>query len=69
MSKRWSVNFIRPRLERAWGGFDLVGLSADWYMANNMTGHYVSVQVTLLGFALTLTRWLEPDVYGDGGVA
>lgn len=72
MSKRWSVNFIRPYFSR-FGDFTLIAVRFDWTgrclrLSGTDYGH-VAMSVTVLGFGVCVIHWRESDVYGDGGVA
>ena len=69
---RWSAHTHRPYLDR-WGGIKFAQLSVDWGLPEQHTDGWASGHMTmtvcLLGFGLSVTRWTDPDVYGDGGVA
>lgn len=70
MTKRWSVNAWHPAVTRDYGSFRVAHVSIDWVAPGKgwESGH-MTMTVCLLGFGLSVTRWTQPDVYGDGGEA
>jgi hypothetical protein len=58
-SRRYSLTFLNDwtRVRNRHSGMTLANISGDW-----LAGEWITAEVTILGFGLTLTRWSRKPV-------